>query len=61
MTDEELNKEKRKYIPLTRNEYLTFFFFPYNSATSSFNDSEDNRFAKYGFRTNYNKHKELGY
>lgn len=51
MTEEEKNKEKRKTIPLTTEEYLTFFFFPYNDSAKGFNDSEDKRFKKYGFHT----------
>ncbi len=52
MTEEELkNKEKRKSIPLTKEEYLTFFFFPFNSYAKEFNDSEDRRFERYGFET----------
>lgn len=61
MTEEELkNKEKRKNAPLTKEEYLTFFFFPYSeknaetnqiSFTKNFNESEDQRFLKHGFDT----------
>lgn len=57
MTEEEQNKEKRKNIPLTTEEYLTFFFFPYIeilykiSFTKNFNKSENERFKKYGFET----------
>jgi len=56
LTEEELkNKEKRKTTPLTTEEYLTFFFFPYintgslGSFTKSYNQSEDERFIKYEF------------
>ncbi len=56
MTEEEQNKEKRKNTPLTKEEYLTFFFFPYTkttrrSFTKNFNESEDERFIKHGFDT----------
>ena len=61
MTEEEIkNKEKRKNAPLTKEEYLTFFFFPYFekytetnqiSFTKNFNESEDQRFIKHGFDT----------
>lgn len=52
MTEEELkNKEKRKNTPLSREEHLTFFFFPFNRYTKEFNDAEDHRFQKYGFET----------
>ncbi len=61
MTEEEVkNKEKRKNTPLTKEEYLTFFFFPYSekytetnqiSYTKNFNESENKRFMKHGFDT----------
>ncbi|MEP0266452.1 hypothetical protein [Dokdonia sp.] len=56
MTEEEKNKEKRKTIPLTKEEYLTFFFFPYTkttlkSFTENFNKLEDERFEKHNFNT----------
>lgn len=70
MTEEELkNKEKRKTTPLTTEEYLTFFFFPYTDTgrfgnfTKSYNQPEDERFTKYGFDTKLKqakKARELG-
>lgn len=60
MTEEEVkNKEKRKNTPLAKEEYLTFFFFPYiktpnklyKGFTKNFNESEDTRFIKHGFET----------
>ena len=70
MTEEEKNKEKRIEASLTTEEYLTFFFFPYNdtgrlgSFTNSYNQSEDERFAKHGFETKIKQAKsarELGF
>lgn len=53
MNLEEENKEKRKEITLTTEEWLTFFFFPIDrkdtSKTTSFNEIEDQSFDKYGF------------
>ncbi|MDY7396165.1 hypothetical protein UMM65_13015 [Aureibaculum sp. 2210JD6-5] len=55
MNLEEKNKEKRKNASLTVGEWLGFFLLPINITTSSlfpakdFNDSEDERFEKYGF------------
>ena len=54
MNLEEENKEKRKKIPLTREERLTFFFFPFTSDNSFLNSTElnkkeDERFEKFGF------------
>ncbi|WP_400078327.1 hypothetical protein [Winogradskyella sp. R77965] len=53
MNLEEENEEKRKEILLTREEWLTFFFFPFESQkgldTNTFNKVEDQRFQEYGF------------
>ena len=57
MTEEEIkNKKKRKNAPLTKEEYLTFFFFPSTGTkqsifTKNFNELEDKRFIKNGFDT----------
>lgn len=54
MTEEEENEEKRKKTPLTRGEWLTFFFFPLSNNRSMFpmqSLSEDHlkRFKMFGF------------
>lgn len=54
MNLEEENKEKRKGIPLTTKEWLTFFFFPFQSDrgflnTHDFNEKENKRLEKFGF------------
>ncbi|NRD23716.1 hypothetical protein HNV10_10715 [Winogradskyella litoriviva] len=54
MNLEEENKEKRKDIPLTTEEWLTFFFFPFQSNkglldTNTFNKTEEKRFDGFGF------------
>lgn len=53
MNLEEENKEKRKQTPLTVEEWLTFFFFPFESKkgldTNTFNKVEEQRFQDYGF------------
>tara|TARA_R110002049_G_scaffold52233_7_gene146533 strand:- start:33 stop:290 length:258 start_codon:yes stop_codon:yes gene_type:complete len=51
---EEKNKEKRKGIPLTTKEWLTFFFFPFQNDggflnTHDFNEKENKRLEKFGF------------
>jgi len=48
------NKEKRKQIPLTIEEWLIFFFLPlkkYNPIfpSESFNEIEEERFIRHGF------------
>nr|WP_299069911.1 hypothetical protein [uncultured Allomuricauda sp.] len=47
-------KEKRKDEPLTRNEWISFFFLPFLTPNPSwrkdhFSESEFQRFEKYGF------------
>jgi len=54
MNDELKNTKKRKNIPLTKSEWLTFFFLPFidNGSllnTNTFNETEEERFKKYGF------------
>lgn len=54
MNLEQENKEKRKKIPLTKKEWLTFFFYPFSADsgflnTHEFNNKEDKRFEKFGF------------
>ncbi len=55
MKDPEENyKENRKTTHLTREEWLTFFFFPFQSKksaldTNTFNKVEEERFQKFGF------------
>lgn len=49
MTEEQENKEKRKMTPLTKEEYLTFFFIPFYGLANGFNESEENRFKKHGY------------
>jgi len=57
LTEKEIkNREKRKNASLTKEEYLTFFFFPYTernqfSYTKSLSESEDKRFIEHGFDT----------
>ncbi|WP_179019685.1 hypothetical protein [Winogradskyella forsetii] len=55
MNLEEENKEKRKQIPLTKDEWITFFFFPFKNDggilnTHEINKKEGERFEKYGFK-----------
>lgn len=53
--DQELkNKEKRKNASLSTNEWLTFFFIPFNFGprqlqTKDFNKIEEDRFINFGF------------
>ncbi|MCL7754169.1 hypothetical protein [Polaribacter sp. Z022] len=54
MNQEEKNKRNRKKADLTTSEKLSFFFMPFNlgtrlSPTKDFNDTEIERFEKYGF------------
>ncbi|WP_179007320.1 hypothetical protein [Winogradskyella forsetii] len=54
MNLEEENQEKRMHIPLTKDEWITFFFFPFKNDggilnTHEINKKEDERFEKYGF------------
>jgi len=54
LNKEQRNKEKRKNTPLTVDEWFGFFFVPINSSarlfpTKDFNDSEEDRFEKFGF------------
>ncbi|MGB6269480.1 MAG: hypothetical protein WBF67_10775 [Olleya sp.] len=56
MTEKEKNIKNRKNIPLTKSEWLTFFFFPFRKIgsfdfmnTDSFNKVEEDRFEKFGF------------
>lgn len=52
---EKQNKEKRKKLPLTYNEWLGFFFLPFDwkfrtlFPTKDFNETELERFKKFGF------------
>ncbi|NRB83584.1 MAG: hypothetical protein HRU49_07400 [Winogradskyella sp.] len=65
MSQEEVNKEKRKTIPLTTSESLTFFFLPFsffgprNKKHNDFNKSELDRFEEYGFYLKIKQAKEL--
>lgn len=59
MTLEEKNKEKRKTVPLKLIEKVKFFIFPFGFKSNLFpvkdyNDSEIERFKKYGFEKKYN-------
>ena len=54
MTEKEKNKESRKLKSLTMSEKLSFFFMPFNfgsriAPTKEFNDTEIERFEKFGF------------
>ena len=56
MNLEEKNIEKRKNVPLTNSEWLTFFFLPFRKHgswdfenTDKFNEIEEERFEKFGF------------
>ena len=54
MTEKEKNNESRKLKSLTRSEKLSFFFMPFNfgsriAPTKEFNDTEIERFEKFGF------------
>ena len=55
MNIEQKNKQKRKNIPLTLSEWFGFFFLPINMksrslfVTDDFNDTEVERFKKFGF------------
>lgn len=65
MISEEDNKEKRKTIPLTNSESLTFFFMPFGFfginrfKNNDYNESELERFRKYGFDLKVKQAKEL--
>ncbi|EDP70339.1 hypothetical protein FBALC1_06268 [Flavobacteriales bacterium ALC-1] len=62
---EEKNKEKRKTIPLTSSEALTFFFIPFaffgidKFRKNDFNQSEMERFKAYGFDLKVKQANEL--
>jgi hypothetical protein len=53
LNKEELNKEKRKTIPLTKEEWFNFFIFPVNPNSrlnsKSANQIEYDRYKKFGF------------
>lgn len=53
MNLEEQNKEKRKNTPLSKEEWLTFFFFPFQTTkgldTNTFNKVEESRYHNYSF------------
>ena len=55
MTEAERNLENRKIKPLSKSEWLTYFFFPLKSEsyigskTKSLNEIEDERFKKFSF------------
>lgn len=54
MSLEEENKKKRKETPLTTEEWLTFFFFPFQTKrglnnTHEFNKAENKRLESFGF------------
>lgn len=65
MSQEEVNKEKRKTISLTTAESLAFFFLPFsffgprNKKHNDFNKSELDRFEEYGFYLKIKQAKEL--
>lgn len=65
MSREEVNKEKRKTIPLTTSESLAFFFLPFSffgtrfKKHNDFNKSELDRFEEYGFYLKIKQAKEL--
>jgi len=57
MTEEEINRNKRRATSLTTEEWLGFFFVPLNISegiidvfpTNDFNATEENRFRKFNF------------
>ena len=55
MDKEQENTKKRKVTPLTKSEWLTFFFFPFQGRktsllhTDTFNRLEEERFKEHGF------------
>ncbi|MUU77011.1 hypothetical protein [Winogradskyella endarachnes] len=54
MNLEEENRKKRKDIPLTTREWLTFFLFPFQTDggllnTYEFNKAENKRLESFGF------------
>ena len=58
MTEEEKNKRKRKKTPLSFYDKIPFFLFPFGFGSDffpikDFNDSELERFIKYGFEKKY--------
>ena len=69
MNLEERNKRKRKTEPLKLIEKFKFFIFPFGFKSNLFpvkdyNDSEIERFKKYGFEKKYNdaiKFKKMGF
>ncbi|TVZ55080.1 hypothetical protein OD91_0322 [Lutibacter sp. Hel_I_33_5] len=68
MIEEDRNTRKRKIAQLTFKEKIPFFLFPFGFGSNLFpvkdyNDSELDRFKKYGFEKKYNdaiKLKKLG-
>ncbi|PWG04881.1 hypothetical protein [Polaribacter aquimarinus] len=68
MNQEEKNKRKRKIEPLSFKAKIPFFLFPFGFGSNlfpvkDFNDSELERFIKYGFEKKYNdaiKSKKMG-
>lgn len=65
MSQEEVNKEKRKTISLTTAESLAFFFLPFSffgpksKKYNDFNKSELDRFEEHGFYLKIKQAKEL--
>lgn len=65
MTEEEKNIEKRKTIPLTTSESLTFFFIPFGFfganqfKNNDFNESEIERYKRNGFHLKIKQANEL--
>lgn len=65
LTEQEKNIESRKTIPLKASESLTFFFIPFSFfgldkfRKNDFNESEMERFKKYGFDLKIKQANEL--
>ena len=65
MNQEEENDEKRKNAPLSNSEALSFFFIPIGFAkinrwkNTDFNESEIERFKKFGFERKIKQASEM--
>ena len=64
MTEEERNKENRKNISLTTEEWLSFFFLPVNSHYDfnnifNFNKTEIKRFEEFGYKKKLEQSREV--
>jgi len=60
MNEDLKNSKIRKEAPLTKSEWLTFFFFPFlDNNTNTFNKTEEERFKKHGFNEKLRQSKDV--